>query len=250
MEVQVAPSWDPIEADLLYERTHMGRRAVVWDMDGVLVDSSVAQNASWVAMAKEYGVPYDPEKDFLRIFGLHNTEIMRSQWGITDPEKVELMIQSKETHFRRSAVHLKPLPGVVELVSALARVGWKQAVGSSAPLENVRLLLEVMGLSRYMRAIASGDDVMNGKPDPEVFLLALRCLGVDPADAVVIEDAPVGVMAAKRAGAACLGVTSTRPADALWAAGADRVVGSLEGLTVRDLEHVIRSSALEAKGPK
>lgn len=215
------------------------QRAVIWDMDGVLVDSSRAQNASWVEMAKEYGVAYDPDVDFSRIFGLHNTEILRSQWGITDPDIVEHMVRSKETYFRKSAGDLKPLLGVVELVSALSRAGWKQAVGSSAPLENVRLLLEVTGLTRYIEVVASGDDVMNGKPDPEVFLLALRRLGVDPANAVVIEDAPAGVLGAKRAGAACLAVTSTRPAEALWNAGADQVVSSLQNITPGDLDLLI-----------
>jgi beta-phosphoglucomutase len=218
-----------------------GQRAVVWDLDGVLVDSSMAQNASWVAMAHEFGVPYDPDRDFPRIFGLHNTEILRSQWGVTDPETVARMVAYKEAHFRASAGHLQPLPGAAQLVAALAGAGWKQAVGSSAPLANVRLLLDVTGLASYLQTVASGDDVQHGKPDPQVFLLALQRLGVDPPNAVVIEDAPVGVMAAKRAGAACLAVTSTRPAEALWHAGADQVVSGLERVTPAGLDLLIRA---------
>jgi beta-phosphoglucomutase len=217
------------------------QRAVVWDLYGVLVDSSTAQNASWVAMAKEFSVPYDADRDFPRIFGLHNTEILRSHWGVTDPETVERMVAYKEAHFRTSAGQLQPLPGAAELVAALVGAGWKQAVGSSAPLANVRLLLDVTGLAPYLETVASGDDVKHGKPDPEVFLLALQRLGVDPPDAVVIEDAPVGVRAAKRAGAACLAVTSTRPAEALWHAGADQVVSSLERVTPAGLDLLIRA---------
>jgi beta-phosphoglucomutase len=217
------------------------QRAVVWDLDGVLVDSSTAQNASWVAMAKEFNVPYDPDRDFPRIFGLHNTEILRSQWGVTDPETVARMVGRKEAHFRASAGSLQPLPGAVELVAAGA--GWRQAVGSSAPLANVRLLLDVTGLAPYLETVASGDDVQRGKPDPEVFLLALQRLGVEPRAAVVIEDAPVGVLAAKRAGAACLAVTSTRPAEALWSAGADQVTPSLEHITPASLALLIRMSS-------
>src|SRR5215207_6844062 len=134
-------------------------RAVVWDLDGVIVDSAEAQNASWVAMAHEYGVPYAPDKDFKIIFGRHNTDIVSSQWGVTDPRLIEEMILSKELTFRKNATGLEPLPGVVELVSALSDAGWKQAIGSSAPVENITLLLEVTKLAKYMGAIASGDNV-------------------------------------------------------------------------------------------
>src|SRR5829696_8913387 len=121
-------------------------RAVVWDLDGVIVDSAEAQNASWVAMAREYGVPYAPDKDFKVVFGRHNTDIVRSQWGVTDPHQIEEMILSKEDFFRKNATSLELLPGVVELVSELSDAGWKQAIGSSAPIENITLLLKVTGL--------------------------------------------------------------------------------------------------------
>lgn len=214
-------------------------RAVVWDLDGVIVDSAEAQNASWVAMARKYSVPYSPDEDFKIIFGRHNTDIISSQWGITDPRLAEEMILSKEDFFRKSATSLDPLPGVVELVSALSDAGWKQAIGSSAPMENITLLLEVTKLAKYMDAIASGDNVTKGKPDPEVFLLAFQMLGVDPGNGVVIEDAIVGVKAAKRAGAASIGVTNTEAAQPLWDAGADLVVSTLEELRVDDLERLV-----------
>jgi len=216
-------------------------RAVVWDLDGVIVDSAEAQNASWVAMAREYGVPYSSDKDFKIIFCRHNTDIVSSQWGITDPRLAEEMILSKEVFFRKNATNLVPLPGVVELVSALSDAGWKQAIGSSAPMENITLLLEVTRLAKYMDAIASGDHVTKGKPDPEVFLLAFQMLGVDPANGVVIEDAIVGVTAAKKAGAACIAVTNTEFAQPLLDAGADLVTSTLEGMRVGDLERLVQA---------
>ena len=217
------------------------KRAVVWDLDGVIVNSAEAHNASWVAMAREFGVPYDPEKDFKAIFGRHNTDIISSLWGVTDPEMIRRMADRKEELFRREAVHLKPLPGVVELVKALKRAGWKQAIGSSAPLENIRILLEVTGLAEYMDAVSSGDDVTRGKPDPQVFLIAFERLGVEPRNGVVIEDAPSGVLAARRAGAACLAVTTTQSRETLGEAGADLVVDSLEEVSVGTLEMLVRS---------
>jgi HAD superfamily hydrolase (TIGR01509 family) len=214
-------------------------RAVVWDLDGVIVDSAEAHNASWVAMAAEFGVPYDPDTDFKGIFGKHNTDIIREKWGVTDPDQIARMADSKETYFRQEAVHLKPLPGVVELITALRQAGRRQAIGSSAPLANINVLLAATGLSGAFQAIVSGDDVSKGKPDPEVFLLAFRRLGVDPSQGVVIEDAPAGIEAGERAGAATLGVTTSQTRQALIDAGADLVVDTLVGITVDDLEALV-----------
>lgn len=216
------------------------QRAVAWDLDGVIVDSAEAHNASWQAMAKRYGLPYDPEKTFPTIFGKHNTDIIGSLWNVTDPEQVGEMALAKESAFRAEAANLKALPGVAELIQELARRGWRQGIGSSAPLDNVTLLLAATGLAEYMEVIASGDDVSRGKPDPQVFLLTFERLGVDPQDGVVIEDAPAGVQAGKRAGAATLGVTTTQTEEILRQAGADRVVSSLASVTVDDLEKLVQ----------
>ena len=215
------------------------QRAVVWDLDGVIVDSADAHNASWAAMAAEFGVAYDAERDFATYFGRHNTDIISSMWNVTAPEEIERMADSKERSFRQAASSLKPLPGVLDLMASLAQRGWKQGIGSSAPLENVRLLLSAVGVTDYMQAIASGDDVSKGKPDPQVFLLAFQRLGVQPSDGVVIEDAPAGIQAGLRAGAATLGVTTNQTEDTLRNAGAHRIVSSLEQITVDDLERLV-----------
>ena len=214
-------------------------RAVVWDLDGVLVDSAAAHNSSWQVMSERYGVAYDPDRDFPAIFGKHNTDIINMLWQVTDPARVAEMADTKETAFRREAAQLKALPGAVELVRELARRGWKQAIGSSAPLANILVLLAATGVGSYMQAIASGDDVTAGKPDPQVFLIAFERLGVSPRNGVVIEDAPAGIQAGVRAGAATLGVTTTQTVEALQAAGADRVVASLAGIGVDDLEALV-----------
>jgi HAD superfamily hydrolase (TIGR01509 family) len=216
--------------------------SVVWDLDGVIVDSAEAHNASWVAMAAEFGVPYNPDTDFKGIFGRHNTDIIKQLWGVSDPSQIARMADSKETNFRRAAVRLKPLPGVVDLLTALARAGWRNAIGSSAPMANIKVLLTATGLADRFEAIASGEDVTTGKPDPQVFLLAFERLGADPAQGVVIEDAPAGIQAGSRAGAATLGVTTTQTLQTLVEAGADRVVDTLAGITVGDLEALVAAN--------
>lgn len=226
------------------------QRAVVWDLDGVIVDSAEAHNISWTDMAAEFKVPYNPEKDFKTYFGRHNNDIISSMWGVTDSAQLQRMADRKEELFREAAHRLQPLPGVVALVKALDAAGWAQGIGSSAPIENVRLLLSVTGLEKYMRAIASGADVTVGKPDPAVFRIAFERLEVDPVNGVVIEDAPAGVQAAKRAGAACLAVTNTQAEQTLVEAGADRIVSTLEGITVPDLETLVQANKGSARARK
>lgn len=214
-------------------------RAVVWDLDGVIVDSADAHNAAWAAMAREFDVAYDPDRDFPAIFGKHNSDIISSMWKVTGPDEIERMASSKERSFRQAAASLKPMPGVLELMAELMRRGWKQAIGSSAPIENIRLLLSATGTADYIDAIASGDDVTKGKPDPQVFLLAFERLGIQPSYGVVIEDAPAGIEAGLRAGAATLGVTTTQTEETLRQAGAHLVVDSLSLIKVYDLERLI-----------
>jgi beta-phosphoglucomutase len=217
-------------------------RAVVWDLDGVIVDSADAHNAAWAAMAHEFDVAYDTDRDFPAIFGKHNSDIISSMWKVTAPDEIERMASSKERSFRQAAASLKPLPGVLELMAELMRRGWKQAIGSSAPIENIRLLLSATRTADYIDAIASGDDVTKGKPDPQVFLLAFERLGIPPSCGVVIEDAPAGIEAGLRAGAATLGVTTIQTEETLRQAGAHLVVSSLSHTTVDDLERLISRS--------
>lgn len=216
------------------------KRAVVWDMDGVVVDSADAHNRSWVEMARRFDVPYDPDKDFKAIFGRRNSEIITDLWNVTDEEEIERMIDAKETVFRDEAASLPALPGVADLMRSMQDAGWKQAIGSSAPLQNIEIILEATGLRQYIEAITSDDDVTEGKPDPRVFVLSFERLGVEPSSGVVIEDAPAGVEAAKRAGAACLAVTNTQAKETLEEAGADLIVDSLVEVDAERLDRLVR----------
>jgi beta-phosphoglucomutase len=207
---------------------------VVWDLDGVLVNSGAAHHAAWQALGGEINRPFTDE-DFVRTFGMANPDIFRVTWGITDPADVRTWSDRKEGLFRDQARALHPLPGAVELVQALRAAGWRQAIGSSAPQANITLLLDVLGLTGLLDAIVSGDDITRGKPDPQGFLLAFERLGIPPARGFVIEDAVAGVQAGKAAGAQVIAVTTTRARADLIAAGADRVVDALTELSVPQL---------------
>ncbi len=124
------------------------------------------------------------------------------------------------------------MDGARELLDGLTAAGVLLAIGSSGPRANLELTVEACGLSGRFAAIASLEDIARGKPDPQVFLVAAAKAGVDPRRAVVFEDAPVGIRAARAAGMRAVGLTTTHPAPALWEAGADEVVETLVGYDV------------------
>jgi beta-phosphoglucomutase len=212
--------------------------AVIWDVDGTLVDTAAFHFAAWQRLADEIGRPFT-EIDFAATFGRRNPEIIRAVFDPgADGRKCAELGERKETYYRDSTREhgVDLLPGAGELLRGFGELGWPQALGSSAPRGNLDLILELTDTGRYFAAIVSGDDVTRGKPDPQVFQVAAAKLGVKPARCVVFEDAVAGVEAAKAAGMKCVAVrfVGHHSADKLVAAGADLVVDSLARVTSRD----------------
>ena len=204
----------------------MNSRGVLWDLDGTLVDSTELHWIAWRDVMAAEGVPITREM-FEATFGWKNDPILRKWLGEdAGEERKQRIAVEKERSYRAAlrAQGLAPLPGARAWVERLHAEGWKQAIASSAPRENIDAVLEVLDLGHDFEAIVSGDDVTAGKPDPHVFLLAAGRLGVDPSRAIVVEDAEAGVEGAKRAGMKCVGVN---PKIAL---PADVAVRSLEEL--------------------
>ena len=217
--------------------------AVIWDVDGTLVDTAELHYQAWQVLAREIDKPFT-RADFVGTFGWRNPEIIPKLWGIHDDAEVAALGDRKERYYREEAKKgLNLLPGVRELVEVLTKSGFRQAIGSSAPRNNIELILEMTQVAGHVQAIVSMEDTQRGKPDPQVFVLAAQRLGIDPARCVVIEDAPVGVMAAKAGGMRCVAVTCAghHPGEKLTAAGADLVVPTLEQLALRDLETILAS---------
>jgi len=221
----------------------MQQLGVIFDMDGVLVDSYQAHFASWRQLYSELDQPYT-EADFAADFGRTSRDILRRRYPDMSDERVREIDDRKESLFREILKGSFPaVDGAVELIEALTAEGFLVAVGSSAPPENVSFSLEKLGCSSKVNAIVTGADVKRGKPDPQVFQLAAERLGLAPTQCLVIEDAVHGIEAAKRAGIANIGLVGTATRAQL--AAANLVVDSLRELTptvIRDVVHTaIRS---------
>jgi len=209
-------------------------RAVIFDWDGVVVDSSSHHERSWEILAAQRGLPL-PADHFKRGFGKKNNVIIPDLGWATDPAEVDALAHAKEEFYRDLVRQhgIEPLPGVRALLEALQQADVPCAIGSSTERANLDLLLDLMDLRKFFRVIVSGEEVVHGKPDPSIFLLAAERLGFAPADCLVIEDALVGLEAARRAGMPVLAVATTEPLEALC--GATAALSDLREATVDTL---------------
>jgi beta-phosphoglucomutase family hydrolase len=208
--------------------------AVIWDVDGTLVDTAELHFQAWAELCQSLGRPFS-RADFAATFGRRNPEIFHHLFGdrFSDKEMDDLGFR-KEELYRAAARHgVQLLPGARSLLQGLQNAGLRQAIGSSAPLANIELILELTDSARFFDAISSAENTQRGKPDPQVFLVAAEKLRVTPGRCVVMEDAVAGVQAARAGGMKCVAVSFVghHPEEKLREAGADLVVASLEGLT-------------------
>ena len=205
---------------------------VIFDVDGVLVDSYDAHYESWLLLGRERGFTMSPEQ-FVTTFGRTSREVIRDCWPqlATSDEAVREMDERKEALYRDILRQNFPaMDGARELIDALAAAGFTLAVGSSGPPPNVTLTLEQLGRLDKFQAVVTGQDVKFGKPNPQVFEIGAERLGLPPSHCLVIEDAPAGVEAAHAGGFVCLGLMSKgRNEDQLREA--DHVVSSLREVT-------------------
>ena len=214
-------------------------RAVLWDMDGTLIDSEEFHWISWRDTLEREGIPITREQ-FLATFGQRNDSIIPQLLGAAaTPESIERISTAKEELYRELVRKhgMKPLPGVATWLQRLHEDGWLQAIGSAAPRKNIDVVLEALSATHLFQAIVSAGDVHHGKPDAEVYLVAAARLGAAPVRSIVVEDAVAGVEAAGRAGMRSIGVS--RNGKHL---PADIVVQSLELLDPNAFETLLASS--------
>jgi HAD superfamily hydrolase (TIGR01509 family) len=206
--------------------------AAVFDMDGVLIDSGAHHRHAWRMLLDEMGAePADPEHWRLTI-GRPSEEAIPLLLGrrVSDAEARRLARRKRDFYQARAQTGLDPVLGVREFLESLEELGVPCAVGTSASRWDAERLLDDLGLLRFFDVMVTADDVMLGKPDPEVWLQVARRLRVPVARCVVFEDAPVGIQAARAAGMRAIGVTTAHRDDELIAAGASLTIPDFRGL--------------------
>jgi len=184
--------------------------AMIFDMDGVIVDSNPAHREAWARFNLQYGLE-TTEAMHLRMYGRRNDQIVRDYFGdALSDEEVAARGRAKEALYREmiaDRIESMLVPGLRAFLDRYAAI--PKAVASNAEPENIDFLLDKAGLRPYFRAVVDGHQVSNPKPHPDVYLLAASKLGVSPGRCVVFEDSPSGALAGAAAGMTVIGIRTT-----------------------------------------
>lgn len=178
-------------------------KAVIFDMDGLMIDTESLHNESFKAVLEEYGVKPVPNKQgVIHISGISskdNWERFKKQYNF-EADNNELSRKKHKIHLNLLSKNVTAMPGLFKLLKELQANHIKMAIASSSIREQINLVTTRLRIADYFQAIISGEDVINGKPAPDIFLKAAEALNVRPLDCLVLEDAPSGVAAGKSAG--------------------------------------------------
>ena len=202
-------------------------QAILFDLDGLMVDSEPHSRASWQAVMARRGVTLEPSV-LDGILGQRLIETARlfvERYNLSDaPEQLSQEKEAYQIAYLNGQV--KPMPGLSVLLDDVERRGVRTAVASSGARVYVQAVLDEMRLAHQFETLVTAEDVVHGKPAPDVFLLAARAVDVPPEQCLVLEDAPSGIQAAKAAGMRCVAIPHqyTRGLDL---SGADWILASL-----------------------
>jgi HAD superfamily hydrolase (TIGR01509 family) len=212
---------------------------VIFDMDGVLIDSHPAHKMAWRRFLEDVGRDVsDTDLEFV-MGGRKRTDILRHFLGELSDDQLAEYGRKKDAHFLAIADSVNTIEGLLPFLGELERLGIKKAVATSASHSRANHMLARLELANHFSAVVTGDDVVNGKPDPAIFQRAAECLQKCPAELLVVEDAVAGIQAAKAAGMKCLGIGTDDRAVALLAAGADYVVADFTRVKCADLQQLL-----------
>ncbi len=216
---------------------HQFLPGVIFDIDGVLLNSNPAHYESWRLMGEEDGFDFTPQL-FQETFGQRSDAIIAGHWPRSlSPEEIQRMAERKEAIYREMAEKNFPaMPGAADFVRELARRGFPLSVGSSGPAVNVNFVVERLGILPLLKGVVSGTDVTQAKPAPDIFLACAEKMAMEPGRCAVIDDSASGVRAAKAAGMKIIGFFSGGHEPDEYD-GADLLVHSFEELSA---ERILR----------
>lgn len=218
----------------------ISKLGIIFDWDGVIIDSSRQHEESWERLADEEGKVL-PSDHFTVGFGRKNEWVIPTLLKWTDsPEEIRRLSLRKEALYREVVIEkgLSSLPGVHEFLLRLQAAAVPCCVGSSTHRANIDTSIELLGFEGLFGGIVTAEDVSMGKPDPEVFLKAAAKTGCAPKNCIVFEDAMAGIQAARAGGMKVVGVATTHPAEEL--SMTDRVVHRLDELEIEDLVALVQ----------
>lgn len=210
-------------------------RAFIFDMNGVIVNDERIHQASWRQLCQKYGLNLTEEQFTHHVFGRTEKDTLNYLFKkeLTDQELAPYLAERVELAIELYKPEIALTQGLADFLNDLQANQIPTAIATSARWPYVNFVLDTLHIRQYFQAVVTAEDVIKGKPDPEIYLKAAKQLGVDPADCVVIEDSVSGIKAAQAAGMSVVGITTTHQAAEL--ALAEKIVGSFSELSVQNL---------------
>ncbi|UFH55990.1 HAD family phosphatase [Spirosoma sp. KNUC1025] len=217
-------------------------KAVIFDMDGVIVDTNPHHRTAWREYYQRNGKLLSDDDFVQYVSGKHNNDIVAHLFAGQTLETSEVLrlAREKEALFRELyRPVITPVAGLVEFLKALKEAGILTAVATSAPVENLDFVVDALNIRPYFDALLNESMVNHPKPDPEIYQKAMAILGVEPAESVIFEDSMTGIQAAKASGASVVGMATTQSPDELRPF-VDDVATDFTELTLDRLQRLIK----------
>lgn len=214
-------------------------KAVIFDMDGVIARTEEIQSGAESQVFGNIGINVTPKEIVNRYSGYKDIEMFKDMVRRHHIKEsiVELRKKKWEIVYRKIADEMIPVvPGVLNFIAEVQKGGYTLALASSAIRNFISIVINNLSIKEKFSVVVSGDEVKEGKPSPEIFLLTAKKLNITPVVCLVIEDAPNGVKAAKAAGMKCIAITTTHERSQLQEA--DRIINSFEELSVADVQRL------------
>jgi beta-phosphoglucomutase family hydrolase len=201
-------------------------RAFIFDMDGVIVDNHDYHHEAWMQFFQKYQL--DVSGDVSRYFGRTNTDILTNLFPeeLSETQLYEMAMEKEKLYRKLYEGNIVAADGLEELLSRLQDKGYKLAVATSAPPENLDFVLGHTGLHRFFDVTVNSSMISKGKPDPEIYLRAAMELEVSPEECVVVEDSLAGIRSGRAAGMQVVAISSTNTPDMLTEA--DMIIGHFD----------------------
>jgi HAD superfamily hydrolase (TIGR01509 family) len=216
-------------------------QALLFDMNGVIVDDIPFHERAWVALAARHGRTLTPDEFRREMSGRRNRDNIRHLFGgsLSDAEVHAYQLEKEEAYRDAYRPCRAPLPGLVPVLVEARAAGLKIAVATSAPPENIDFVLDGLDLRRRFDVVVGEADVKHSKPDPEIYRMAASRLGADSTGCVVFEDSLAGIASGIAAGMPVVGVTTTHTADELRHCAL--VIADFRDVTIADLARLTAS---------
>jgi beta-phosphoglucomutase len=218
-------------------------KGVVFDFDGVIMDSHPAHLRAWKSFLNSLGKNVSEEQLHFVLDGRKRDDILRHFLGQLNADEIEEYGLQKEQCFRDEVTHVLVADGLLGFLEDLESEQLAVAIASSGSKSRIHFLVDRFGLNKFFRVIVTGEDVEQGKPDPAVFLKAAHQLGVDPRELVAFEDAVSGIKAARSAGMRCIGIAPPDRVPILLAAGASCVLPDFHDVSCSKIRKLLSNGA-------